>query len=273
MLHGRRGCVSARWSLSLPWGTVALGGLLLGFLLLPGEIEQKAYLALHGVCAQRPSHSLQLGDATLPIDARMTGIYLGVAATALWLVCARRLRSRARPPLSVCLTLAIFVLLMAADGFNALLFDLGWPVLYLPSNMVRLITGLLAGVALGAGLGYLFAITIWRVVPSGVAIVTRPIELAAPVSLATLLGAVALSGSAVPFAPLAMGLLTIVISVFAALILILLALGSGRAWRFASFAELRGLAVMAYLLAILTVGVLSGLRFIAEQAFGLPQLT
>ena len=40
-------------------------------------LEHKAHAFLHGICAQRPSHSLQVGDELLPFDARMTGIYTG----------------------------------------------------------------------------------------------------------------------------------------------------------------------------------------------------
>src|SRR5688500_7625828 len=64
-----------------------------GFLLVPGDLAWKTHIALHGLCAQRPSHSLQIGGVTLPMDARMTGIYLGAAVTILWQVAARRLRA------------------------------------------------------------------------------------------------------------------------------------------------------------------------------------
>ena len=60
-------------------------------------------MALHGLCAQRPSHSLQIGGTTLPMDARMTGIYLGAAATAVvWLIAARRLRASPDPLVCRC---------------------------------------------------------------------------------------------------------------------------------------------------------------------------
>ena len=47
------------------------------FIALPGAVDEKTQQALHGLCAQRPSHSYWLGDARLPFDARMTGIYGG----------------------------------------------------------------------------------------------------------------------------------------------------------------------------------------------------
>ena len=54
---------------------------LAAFLIAPGNVASKTHVALHGLCAQRPSHSLQIGGSTLPMDARMTGIYIGAAVT------------------------------------------------------------------------------------------------------------------------------------------------------------------------------------------------
>ena len=108
---------------------------LVGFLIAPGDIASKTHIALHGLCAQRPSHSLQIGGATLPMDARMTGIYLGAAATVIWLVAARRLRATRVPSCRCSSLLASFVVALAVDGFNALLVDLRLPTLYEPSNI------------------------------------------------------------------------------------------------------------------------------------------
>ena len=94
---------------------------LVAFLIAPGDIASKTHVALHGLCAQRPSHSLQIGGTTLPMDARMTGIYLGAAATVSLVVAARRLRATRAPSLPVLVLLASFVVALAVDGFNALL--------------------------------------------------------------------------------------------------------------------------------------------------------
>ena len=125
--------------------------MLTAFLIAPGDVASKTHVALHGLCAQRPSHSLQIGGTTLPMDARMTGIYLGAAATVVWLIAARRLRATRTPSLPVLVLLASFVVALAVDGFNALLVDLRFPTLYEPSNLIRMATGVLAGTALGAG--------------------------------------------------------------------------------------------------------------------------
>src|SRR5687767_3957401 len=116
---------------SLRRDTVTLAGLaaigLLVFLLAPGDIAAKTHLALHGLCAQRPSHSLSIGGTILPLDARMTGIYLGAATTVLWLVATGRTRAVRTPPPSVLAVLVAFVVAMGIDGFNAFLVDLDAP--------------------------------------------------------------------------------------------------------------------------------------------------
>src|SRR5688500_20220740 len=93
---------------------------LIAFLIAPGTVASKAHVALHGLCAQRPSHSLQIGAETLPMDARMTGIYLGAAAAVVWLIAARRLRAARTPSLPVLGLLASFVGARRADGLHAL---------------------------------------------------------------------------------------------------------------------------------------------------------
>src|SRR5918997_491560 len=90
--------------------------LVAAFVMAPGTVASKTHMALHGLCAQRPSHSLQIGGSVLPMDARMTGIYVGAAVTLIWLIATRRLRSIQTPSRSVLAILALFVLALAVDG-------------------------------------------------------------------------------------------------------------------------------------------------------------
>ena len=105
---------------------------------------------LHGLCAQRPTHSFTIGGDLLPFDARMTGIYSG--ALWSWIVFAfrRRLLAAVSPTLPVVLTLAGAVAVMGIDGFNALLVDLGTWHPYEPHNLVRFFTGFGTGVAIAS---------------------------------------------------------------------------------------------------------------------------
>ena len=243
------------------------------FMMAPGNIASKTHMALHGLCAQRPSHSLQIGGSTLPMDARMTGIYLGAAATLTWLIATRRLRSSQIPSVSVFAILGLFVLALAVDGFNALLVDLRFPTLYEPSNILRLATGVLAGTSLGVALGHLFASSMWARGDRGRAVVEGPGELLAPVGLSAVIGALALWDLPLLYAPFAISLLLAAIGVFWVLWMIVLTLFSVRAWSCRTWGDLGHVALSSFCGAVATVSALALIRFVAEQLFGLPKLT
>lgn len=143
----------------LPW-LVLLAGFA-GFLAAPWPLAEKAHAVLHGLCAQIPSHTFLLGNQPLPFDARMTGIYSGLAVTMIAVGMRTRFRAAALPSRLLIAALAGFVLLMAVDGFNSLFLDLGMRHFYEPQNWLRLITGAGAGAALGVTLCYLTAQTLW----------------------------------------------------------------------------------------------------------------
>lgn len=243
------------------------------FLIAPGDVASKTHVALHGLCAQRPSHSLQIGGATLPMDARMTGIYLGAAVTVIWLVAARRLRATQVPTLSVVALLTLFVVALAIDGFNALLVDLQLPTLYQPSNTLRIATGVLAGTSLGVALGHLLAISIWAHGDRTRAVVTRPVELLAPIGVSGAIAVLALSNVPLLYSPFAVGLLVAAVAVFWVLGTVVVALLSDRGWSCRTAGDLAPTVLTSLIAAILTVGLLAWLRFAAEQLFGLPKLT
>jgi len=246
---------------------------LAAFLVAPGTLASKAHIALHGLCAQRSSHSLQIGGTTLPMDARMTGIYLGAAAAIVWLLAARRLRATGTPSVPVLVLLASFVVALAVDGLNALFVDLRMPTLYEPSNFVRIATGVLAGIALGVALGYLFASSVWANGNQMRAVVMKPAELLAPIGVSGALAVLALSDLPVLYAPFAVGLVVAAVGVFWLLGIVLLALLSHGGWSYRAWSDLAPLALTSLIVAILTISALSGLRLTAEQLLGLPRLT
>ena len=246
---------------------------LCAFLLMPGSIASKTHLALHGICAQRPSHSLYLGDAALPLDARMTGMYIGAAAAAIWLVVTGKVRNTRVPPRHSLAVLALFVVFLAVDGLNALAVDLRLPHPYDPSNRLRLLTGILGGTAMGVALLHLLATTMWARGDRTRSLITGPEELVVPVGIALAIGALALSGLPILYAPLAVGLLITAVGVFAALTTIALALMAGRGWTYSSYREMAGLACGGLSTALVLIAALSGLRLLLESWFGLPKLT
>jgi uncharacterized membrane protein len=246
---------------------------LIGFLVAPGNLAWKTHVALHGLCAQRASHSLQIGGATLPMDARMTGIYLGAAVTIICLVAARRLQATRVPSPVVLGLLASFVFVLAVDGFNALLVDLRFPTPYEPSNILRLATGILGGTSLGAALGHLIASSMWVQVDRQRAVVTRPVELLTPIGISGAIAVLALWDVPLLYAPFAVGLLIAAVGVFWLLMMVVLALVADHGWSCRTPGDLAPLALTSLIAAMVTVGALSWLRFIAEQLFGLPKLT
>ncbi len=246
---------------------------LVAFLLSPGDVAVKTHAMLHGLCAQRPSHSLSIGGTILPLDARMTGIYLGAVTSGVWFLAAGRLRATARLPRSIIALLFAFIAAMAVDGLNALLVDLGAPHAYQPSNVPRLITGILAGTALGIAIVHLQAISLWSIGERRQAVVSRPAEVIAPLMVSGALGGVALSGLPILYAPFALGLVVATVAAFWTLGVVLLALISNRAWRYQTPREVAPLASIALVVTILTIAGLAGARYIAEQHFGLLKLT
>jgi uncharacterized membrane protein len=144
----------------LPWLVMLVG--FAGFLAAPWPLAEKAHAVMHGLCAQIPSHTFILGNQPLPFDARMTGIYSGLAVTMIMVAFRTRLRASALPSAGMLVTLIALVALMAVDGFNSLFLDLGMRYVYEPQNWLRLVTGAGAGTALGVTLCFLTAETLWR---------------------------------------------------------------------------------------------------------------
>lgn len=261
---------SMRWTaLGVAIGLVALGA----FLLVPGSIASKTHLALHGICAQRPSHSLHLGGSVLPLDARMTGLYLGAVATGVWLIAAGRVRNTKMPSRAVLAIAATFIVVLAGDGFNALAVDLGLPHAYEPSNTPRLLTGVLGGTTLGIVLIHLVAATMWARGDRQKAVVERPAELVPPLSIAGAIGLLVLSELPILYAPLAIGLLLAALGIFAVMGMIILGLVTNRGWTCVSYRDLGPLVCGGLIMGIIVIGALAWIRVLAESQLGLQQLT
>lgn len=125
--------------------------LLAALVFLPGQslIERLQWLD-SGVCAQLPTHSFYPGGERLPLCSRNTGIYLGFLITITTLYLTGRGQVQSLPAWPIALVLACGVLALFIDGSNSLLLDLGLPHLYQPHNLLRLATGMLTGLAMGA---------------------------------------------------------------------------------------------------------------------------
>jgi hypothetical protein len=105
------------------------------------------------------------------------------------------------------------------------------------------------------------------------AVVTKPVELLAPIGISAGIVAVALINIPLLYAPFAVGLLVAAVGVFWLLATVVVAVVTDRAWSCRTPGDLTPLALRSLVAAIATVGALSGLRFAAEQVFGLSRLT
>ena len=125
--------------------------LLAALVFLPGQslLERLQWLD-SGVCAQLPTHSFYPGGERLPLCSRNTGIYLGFIVTIITLYTTGRGQGQRLPTWPISIVLTSGILALAVDGSNSLLLDLGLPHLYQPHNLLRLATGLITGLALGA---------------------------------------------------------------------------------------------------------------------------
>ena len=269
----RQTAVSAPRPNAFMWGgaavlsIVALAGLGLQY-----GFEGWSRAFLHGLCAQRESHSFHFGSDVLPVDARMTGIYLGAASTLGWLGASGRLRRIKRPDMATIVLLALFVMVMALDGFNALLIDLGFSGPYAPSNTLRFITGTLAGTTLGVGVAYLFATSIWRNPERARRLIDGPATLIAPMLTTGAFGIVAASGLQIFYGPLVIALVLAATTVFWMFSVTLLALLSGRGWAYTRASDLGPIGICGLMTGLALIAAFAGFRFLAEHLWTLPQL-
>lgn len=239
---------------------------------MPGPIHHAAHGALHGLCAQQPTHSFMFGERYLPFDARMTGIYGGVLITLAWFARRGRLRCWSTPPRAVVVLLVGLVALMGLDGTNSLLLDLRMWHPYQPSNVGRLVSGLGAGVAMATLLAWLFATSVWSR-GEGRAAVRSPRELAEIGLLCGLYAIAVLMEPGWLFVPITIMLLGSAWFTITLLMLVVVVLASRRE---GAFADIRQMHVPVLGASVLALGVMLGLaagRFWLERALGIVAVT
>jgi uncharacterized membrane protein len=219
---------------------------------------------VHGLCAQRPSHSFSLGGARLPFDARMTGIYGGTLLTFAFLLARGRWRAARLPRPALLVALIGFVAVLGIDGVNSTLKDFRLPYAYEPDNRLRLATGLLTGVTAGTTLAYLLNNTLWVAVAE-----TRLLrgwrELGALLALGGGFYLVVVSGWGALWLPVALALVGGAVAAVLALALVFLVLAYGRENRFARPAEVAGFASAALLLGYAALALIAAARFLLER--------
>lgn len=251
---------------------LAAGLVMAGFLLFPLPLNEKAHGALHGLCAQTPSHSYVLGGQRLPFDARMTGIYGGFGVAFGFLAYRGRLRCLTLPNWRILAVLGLFVATLGIDGTNSLLLDMGHWQPYQPRNDLRLFSGLLTGIALAVGVCYLLSTTLWRRGRHDSAIVSDFRELGLLMVLQVPVAVAVAAGPGWFYAPIAVALVLAATAVITSLTLVMSTIALRRDGTFGSFAEIGPSAVIALALAIVFMGSIAGGRFWLEHLFGLQAI-
>ncbi len=246
-------------------------GLVLLFLAAPWSWQHKAHVALHGLCAQTPSHTLLLGGDALPFDSRMTGIYGGFLSTMIVLVAIGRHRAARMPGLPVIGTLVLLVGAMAVDGFNSLFVDMMRPHLYQPDNRLRLITGIGTGIALATILCFLFAVSLWQRPNMKQQVLRgRDLLLVLPAQIPFIL--LVLSGIGWLAFPMTLLLVLAALLVLSSLALVAIVLFRYIDCTFTKSSELQGVATLAIVVAVIAMAALSGGRFVLENVMNLQPL-
>jgi len=162
--HGHRPWTS---SIPRPWRrvvTIACLLIVLGYVLAPPVVPlEKASLVGYAICHRIPDRSFHLAGQQLPLCARCTGTYLGVAVALIVLALYRRLYAGELLPRGLIALMVAFIAVMGFDGLNSYLSLFGvFPTLYEPRNWLRAAAGGLNGIALITVVLPVFNDTLWR---------------------------------------------------------------------------------------------------------------
>ncbi|HET7377508.1 MAG TPA: DUF2085 domain-containing protein, partial [Anaerolineae bacterium] len=100
-------------------------------------------------CHRLLERSFVIDGHQLPLCARCTGIYLGMAIGTLFLIGRRRTSASRLPPTPIIIVLIGFIGIMGIDGLNSTISVIpGAPQLWHTTNFLRVTTGLLFGLAI-----------------------------------------------------------------------------------------------------------------------------
>ncbi len=245
-----------------------VGAAVLAFFAYPGSYASTSHMVLHGLCAQKPSHTFLIGDKPLPLDARMTGIYGGFLAGMITIAAGGRLFRYGNPPKTVIAVLGAFVIAMAVDGFNSLLTDLGMWHPYAPANVFRVVTGYASGLALAVALGWLLASSVWNLSwpAPGVASLR---DLLLPILLIVPYLALILWGPEPLHLPLSVALVAAAWITLSMLMLVIVLMAFRIDDRVRSIRQLHVPVAVAALLGVTVMLALAGVRFWLEHTFGI----
>src|SRR5438552_1750423 len=145
-------------------------------LAMPGDLRYKMDAMGFGVCHQIATHSYFIDNHQLPLCARCSGIYLGSLAALLMLGVLRR-RSSRLPARQMLAIVAVFFGAMVLDGINSTMQNFGSGI-WESTNIVRLFTGALSGIAVAFVFYPMFNLSLWhKSVSKRESVLEQPFEL------------------------------------------------------------------------------------------------
>lgn len=145
-------------------GVILLGGavLLVWFLGTPDGLLGKADAIGYAVCHRIDLRSFHLGERTLPLCARCSGMYLGILLS-ITTFSLRKRKFALFPPKHMILLLGLICIGYVIDGANSYLHLLpGELGVYEPSNFLRLTWGVLFGIVMACFIYPAFSQSVWR---------------------------------------------------------------------------------------------------------------
>jgi uncharacterized membrane protein len=220
---------------------------------------EKAHLVGYSICHQIPNRTFTLGGRALPLCARCTGSYLGIAIGLVTAVLLRRGRAGELLSRGMLILMLAFILAMAVDGGNSYLVLLGRPpLLYEPRNWLRTATGTLNGIALSMIVLPVFNFTLWKAPQAARPLrkVWELLPMLAIGALAIVLLQAGVSWLLFPIALISTGGVLCMLTMVNTMILLILARQDGRAtsWKQATIPLLGGLTMT--LLELTTIGLI-----------------
>jgi len=133
----------------------------------PPGLWEKARIIGYALCHQLPQRSFFIHEHQTPLCARCTGMYLGFSIGLIFMILRRRTHAARMPPTAIIAVLIGFITIMGIDGINSTISIIpGAPQLYHTTNIHRIVTGTLFGIAMCMLFFPVFSTAIWRQ-PSG----------------------------------------------------------------------------------------------------------
>lgn len=133
----------------------------------PQGLWDTARLIGYALCHQIPERSFFFHEHQSPLCARCTGMYLGLMLGFIFLVVRRRTHAARLPSSGIVSMLIGFITIMGIDGINSTISIIpGAPQLYHTTNIHRIVTGTLFGIAIAMLFIPILTSAVWKL-PSG----------------------------------------------------------------------------------------------------------